>query len=66
MAYNTVKEIQNEARRRKNLRQEKKEKREAKQERIKTILLKNKQEDLPGSNLEGYDLDNSDVIKRLW
>ena len=66
MAYNTVKEIKNAARRRKSLRQEKKEKREAKQERIRTTLLKNKQESLPGSNLEGYDINNSDEIKKLW
>jgi len=62
MAYNTVIEIQNDSRRRKSLRQEKRKKFEAK----RAILLKNKLDGLPGSNLVGYGLNESDEVKRLW
>lgn len=66
MAYNTVKVDENKARRRKRLRQEKREKQETKQERIRTVLLKNRQEGLPCTNIEGYDLDESHEVKKLW
>ncbi len=61
MGYNTVKDIQNKSRRRKNERQVKREK----EEKLVALLEKNKQEELPGTNLTGLNLVEGD-IKKLW
>lgn len=52
MAYNEKNE--NLSRKLKRERQERREKREAKQDRIRKILLKNKESELPGTNLMGH------------
>ena len=61
MGYNTVKDIQNKSRRRKSERQAKREKKE----KLTTLLEKNKQDGLPGTNLTGLNLVEGD-IKKLW
>jgi hypothetical protein len=45
---------------------EKRTKLEERQERIRNILLKNKQEGLRFTNLEGYTLDESSEVKKIW
>lgn len=66
MAYNTLKDNENKSRKRKRLRLEKRTKLEERQERIRNILLKNKQEGLRFTNLEGYTLDESSEVKKIW
>ena len=66
MAYNTTKDITNKSRRLKAARIEKREKCETKEKRLKELLLKNKEGNRQGSNLEGNSLDDSGNVVKLW
>ena len=65
MAYST-KDITNRSRRLKAARMERKTELEEKQNKLKELLLKNRDKNREGSNLEGHRLDKSGNAVKIW